>query len=82
MRTTVTLDPDVAAKVERIRTTEGRRVEDVLNDALRIGLRELSRNLGDRSHTSPTKPRNLGEPLIDIASTSVAIAAAEGERHL
>jgi hypothetical protein len=82
MRTPVTLDPDVAATIERIRTAEGRRFEDVLNDALRIGLSVLSRTSDERPYSSPTKPRNLGEPFINIAGTSAAIATAEGERHL
>ncbi|MHA6670196.1 hypothetical protein ACX3O0_15150 [Homoserinimonas sp. A447] len=81
MRTTVTLDPDVAAEIERVRAAEGRRFKQVLNDALRIGLRELSRTPGDHPFKSPTTPRNLGEPLIDITDTSAAIAEAEGERY-
>lgn len=81
MRTTVTLEPDVAAEIERVRSTQGRRFKHVLNDALRIGLRELSRTPGELPFTSPTKPRNLGEPLIDITDVSAAIAQAEGENH-
>jgi hypothetical protein len=81
MRTTVTLDPDVAAEIERIRTTEGRRFKHVLNDALRIGLRELSRTTGEHPFASPTVPRNLGESLIDITDTSAAIAQAEGDDY-
>src|SRR5690554_6044244 len=81
MRTTVTLDPDVASEIERIRASEGRRFKHVLNDALRIGLRELSRNPSAPQFTSPTAPRNLGEPLVDITDTSAAIAEAEGENY-
>lgn len=81
MRTTVTLDPDVAAEIERVRATGGRRFKHVLNDALRIGLRELSRTRDEHPFVSPTMPRGLGELLIEITDTSAAIAEAEGERH-
>lgn len=81
MRTTVTLDPDVAAEIERVRTAEGRRFKHVLNDALRLGLKELSRTSDVRPFRSPTNPRNLGEPLIDITDVSAAIAEAEGENY-
>ena len=81
MRTTVTLDADVAAAIERVRTSQGRRFKNVLNDALRIGLRELSRTPGEHPFTSPTVPRDLGQPLIDVRDTSKAIAEANGESH-
>ncbi len=81
MRTTVTLDPDVAAEIERIRTSQGRRFKHVLNDALRVGLRELSRTRGEQPFASPTEARSLGTMLIDITDTSAAIAEAEGEHH-
>lgn len=77
----MTLDPDVASEIERIRTSEGRRFKHVLNDALRIGLRELARTPNELPFTSPTTPRNLGEPLVDITDTSAAIAQAEGENY-
>ena len=81
MRTTVTLDPDVASAIERIRKSEGRRFKHVLNDALRLGLRELSGKQQEHSLESPTSSRDLGELLIDIADVSTAIALAEGEEH-
>lgn len=77
----MTLDPDVAAAIERVRTAEGRRFKHVLNDALRIGLRQMSRSGGDHPFHSPTMPRDLGAPAIDISDTSAAIAEAEGEAH-
>ena len=77
----MTLEPDVAAEIERVRSTQGRRFKHVLNDALRIGLRELSRSPGERPFTSPTTPHNLGEPFIDVRDVSAAIAEAEGENY-
>jgi hypothetical protein len=81
MRTTVTLDADVAAEIERIRREEGRRFKHVLNDALRLGLRAMTREEANAPFVSPTKPRDLGEQLIDITDVSEAIALAEGEDH-
>jgi hypothetical protein len=79
MRTTVTIDPDVAAEIERIRTREGRRFKHVLNDVLRAGLRELS--AGDISgRTSCTVPQDVGRPIVDVTDVSAALAHAEGER--
>lgn len=81
MRTTVTLDPDVASAIERIRKSEGRRFKHVLNDVLRLGLSGLSGKQQEHSPESPTGSRDLGELLIDIADVSAAIALAEGEEH-
>ncbi|MHA6695268.1 hypothetical protein [Homoserinimonas sp. A520] len=77
----MTLDPDVVAAIERVRASEGRRFKHVLNDALRIGLRQMSVTPGEHPFNSPTMPRDLGKPLIDIRDTSAAIAEAEGEIH-
>ena len=42
MRTTLTLDPDVAALLRRIQRAHGRSFEAVVNDALRQGLRQMA----------------------------------------
>lgn len=81
MRTTVTLDPDVAAEIERLRKQDGRRFKHVLNDALRAGLRELSRSRSDPERSAVTTPQDLGIPTIDITDISAALAWAEGEDH-
>ena len=41
MRTTLTLDDDVAALLERVRAERRAGLKDVVNDALRLGLRGL-----------------------------------------
>jgi hypothetical protein len=81
MRTTVTLDADVAAEIERVRRQDGRRFKHVLNDALRLGLRSLAAGPDRRPLSSPTVPRDLGEQLVDIVDVSVALARAEGDDH-
>jgi ribbon-helix-helix CopG family protein len=76
MRTTLTLDDDVAGAIERLRRARDANLKDIVNEALRKGLSEL---------TTRTKPREpyqtqvveLGRvriPSIDNVSESVAIA--------
>jgi hypothetical protein len=42
MRTTLTIDDDVAAQLERLRRTRDASLKDLVNDALRLGLREMA----------------------------------------
>jgi Arc/MetJ family transcription regulator len=42
MRTTVTLDDDVAAALERLRRARDASLKDIVNDALRRGLSDLT----------------------------------------
>jgi hypothetical protein len=81
MRTTVTLDADVAAEIERIRKAEGRRFKQVLNDVLRVGLKHLSGEPEPKVWVSPTHPRDLGPALFDVTNTARALNYAEGEDH-
>lgn len=81
MRTTLTIDDDVAAALERLRRAEDKSLKELVNQALRRGLEQLN---------APAKPRkpfrtrsvSLGRCLIgDIVSVSEAIALGEGEDH-
>lgn len=54
MRTTLTLDPDVAADLKRRARRSGRAFRDVVNEALRIGL---------RAQTSPAARRYRLHPV-------------------
>lgn len=42
MRTTLTLDPDVAVQIERLRKSRDMALKDIVNEALRRGLREMT----------------------------------------
>ena len=42
MRTTLTIDDDVAAELERLRGMRNASLKDLVNDALRLGLREMT----------------------------------------
>lgn len=81
MRTTLTIDDDVAAVLDRLRRSEDKSLKELVNQALRRGLKDF---------TAPAKPRkpfrtrsfNPGRCLIgDIVSVSEAIAIGEGEDH-
>ncbi len=81
MRTTITLDDDVAARLRR-RRTSGRTFKDVVNEALRAGLDALDEprpRARRRAYTSPTSLGDSSFPNLD--DIWAVIAAAEGDTH-
>ena len=81
MRTTLTIDDDVAAALERLRRAEDRSLKDVVNQTLRLGLEQRDAPQKPRK-AFRTKSVSLGRCLIgDIVSVSEAIALGEGEDH-
>jgi hypothetical protein len=60
MRTTVTLDPDTQALVERRMRERGESFKQALNDAIRAGA------IRNRPSTSATRPVAMGAPRIDL----------------
>ncbi len=81
MRTTLTLDDDVAAQLERLRAQRGRSFKQLVNDALRAGLLVLDAPT-PRPSGPYTRPVDLGRPrLPDLDDVSDALAVAEGEDH-
>ena len=78
MRTTLTLDDDVAVQVERIRHEREASLKDVVNEALRRGLREMSEKPKPRKRfrTRVFEGPVLLVPIDNIAET---LAIAEGE---
>jgi hypothetical protein len=79
VRTTLTIDDDVAATLAHLRKTRDEGLKDIVNEALRRGLREM---------TTATRPRepfltqsvDLGRLLIgNIDNINEALAIAEGE---
>ena len=76
MRTTVNLDADVAAGIEKLRSERGLGLSEALNELARAGLVEGSR---------PRKPvqlatRDMGL-RIDVTNVAEALEAAEGPLH-
>jgi len=79
MRTTLTLDDDVAARLERLRRDRDESLKDVVNDALRRGLDELTRRPQQRE-SFRTESADLGRlRLPSIDNISDTLAAAEDE---
>jgi Arc/MetJ family transcription regulator len=79
MRTTLSLDDDVAARIEHLRRQRDASLKDIVNDALRRGLEDLSR--GPKQQQSfKTNSVDLGRlRLPSIDNVSESLAAAEGE---
>jgi hypothetical protein len=79
MRTTLTIDDDVAMKVDEMRASRGLTFKDVVNEALRVGLEEMSRPARARGKYR-TPSTSLGAcRLPDLDDISGALAAAEGD---
>ena len=80
MRTTLTLDEDLARRIERIRRERGVSLREVVNAALREGLPRIE---------SPTRPRrrhktkavSLGGSLVgSVDDVAEILSVAEGDR--
>ena len=79
MRTTLTIDDDVAAELEQLRRSRDASLKDLVNDALRRGLRDMT--------SPPKKPKpfrtrsmDLGRCLIgSLDNIAEVLAIAEGE---
>ena len=79
MRTTLTLDDDVAALLERARKSRRTNFKTIVNEALRNGLREMTKP-SRRSKPYQTREANLGCCLVaGLDDISEALAVAEGE---
>jgi len=82
MRTTLTLDPDVARTLKARTAAQGVTLKQVVNDALRRGLsaepktkrkpfRVMARSLGLRPGIDPNKMNQLADELEDQAILAV-----------
>jgi hypothetical protein len=77
MRTTLTLDDDVAAAVERRRRDCNHSLKQEVNELLRVGLMHVD----DPPPETPrfrVEPLDAGGLLIDIDDVSAALDIAEG----
>jgi hypothetical protein len=73
MRTTVTLDPDVESMLRKEVRRRGEPFKQVLNNALRAGLRTMKR----RDEAFEPLTFDMGKPRVDL--TKAAALAAELE---
>jgi hypothetical protein len=79
VRTTLTLDPDVFARLKRLRQRRDARFKDVVNEALREGLRALEERPRPRAKAW-TKPVSLGGSRVgSLDNIAEVLAIAEHE---
>lgn len=76
MRTTVNLERDVAAAVERVRRETGVGLSEALNQLVRAGLAQRPERPRFRQRTA-----HMGPFLVDVSNTGEALEQAEGEHH-
>jgi len=80
MRTTLTIDADIAAKARRAVSQTGLPFKAVINQALRVGLDEVLSPQASRPYQ--TKPRAMGlKAGFSYDNISELLAVTEGERH-
>lgn len=82
MRTTLTLDDDVAALLARVRKARKTSLKQIVNEALRSGLRVMAAPPARRSafHTTPVALGRCYLPELDDVSGVIAFFL-ERERH-
>jgi hypothetical protein len=79
VRTTLTLDDDVAATLERLRRSRRIGLKQLINEALRRGLKDLGRRRGPREPVR-TEAVALGRLRVaSIDNISEVFAIVEGE---
>jgi len=80
VRTTLTLDEDVAARLEQEARRTGRSFKDTVNDLLRLALQ--ARRRPDRRRPFKVAPRDLGlRPGLSYDSVGDLLEAVEGSLH-
>jgi hypothetical protein len=80
MRTTLTLDDDVAVLLERMRREKSLTLKEAVNQALRLGLYEMRAEPKQRTPFR-TRSASCGRLLINLDNIGEALAIAEGEDY-
>ena len=82
MRTTVTLEDDVAVRLEREQRRRRASFKDVLNEVLRAGLDAAERRAQSQRTPFTTKGFDLGPSLVgSLDNVEEVLSRAEGEDH-
>ena len=80
VRTTLTLDPDVAAKARRGAARLGKPFKTVINSALRIGLDQVLNP--PKAKPYRTKPHSMGlRPGLNFDNIGELLTQIEGENY-
>ena len=80
MRTTLTLDPDVAAKAKKGAAKLGKPFKEIVNAALRIGLEEVLKPPAAKPYRTKARPLGLRRGF-NYDNIGELLARAEGENH-
>ena len=80
MRTTLTIDDDIAARIEERRRTDGRSLKQVVNQLLREGLRSSERPPEARPYRTKTHKLRL-RPGFDAARLNQLVDELETEER-
>ncbi len=80
MRTTLTLDPDVAAKAKRGAAKLGKPFKEIVNAALRIGLDQVLNPPAAKSYRTKARPLGLRRGF-SYDNIGELLARAEGEDY-
>jgi Ribbon-helix-helix protein, copG family len=79
MRTTLTLDDDVAAVIERLRRDRDANLKDIVNEALREGLKHMTAPR-QKPVRFRTETADLGRCLLaNVDNVAETLAVAEGD---
>jgi predicted DNA-binding protein len=82
MRTTITLDDDLAIRLERHRSQRGESFKQALNEAIRAGLNQIEDSAEAPREVRRTEPLALGRRLAgSIDDIGEVLAIAEGEDY-
>jgi len=81
MRTTLTLAEDVAAMLQRLRKVRGGRLKDLVNEALRAGLKQMTVR-PKRGRPFQTSSVDLGRCLPgNVDNVAEVLAVVENESY-
>lgn len=80
MRTTLTIDDDIAARIEQRRRTDGRSLKQVINQLLRAGLRSSERPPEAKPYRTKTQKLRL-RPGFDAARLNQLVDELETEER-
>jgi hypothetical protein len=80
MRTTLTLEPDVAAKARKGAAKLGKSFKDVVNAALRIGLDQVLHPPAAKPYRMKGRPMGL-RPGLNLDNIGELLAQIEGEDY-
>lgn len=82
MRTTLTLDDDVAIELERVREERKVSFKEVVNTALRSGLKQIQLPTGSKRARYSTPGVDLGPSLVgSLDNIGEVLALIEGEDY-